>query len=59
MKFEESTFLTSGYNTKLQSLRQYDTGKKQKYSPMEQGRKPRSEPMHYVYLIFDKGGKNI
>ena len=26
MELVESTFLTSGYTTKLQSLRQYDTG---------------------------------
>ena len=27
---------------------------------MEQDRKPRNKPMHlWVYLIFDKGGKNI
>ena len=28
MKLEESTWLTSGYNTKLQSSRQYGTGTK-------------------------------
>ena len=32
---------------------------KQKYIPMEQDRKPRNKPMHYGYLIFDRGGKNI
>ena len=26
---------------------------------MEQDKKPRNKPMTYVYLIFDKGGKNI
>ena len=26
---------------------------------MEQDRKLRNKPMHYGYLIFDKGGKNI
>ena len=25
---------------------------------MEQDRKPRNKPFTYVYLIFDKGGKN-
>ena len=28
---------------------------KQKYRSMEQERKPRNKPMHYGYLIFDKG----
>ena len=32
---------------------------KQKYRPMEQDRKPRNKPMHYGYLIFDRGGKNM
>ena len=32
---------------------------KKKYRPMEQDKKPRNKPMTYVYLIFDKGGKNI
>ena len=32
---------------------------KQKYRPMEQARKPRNKPMLPMYLIFDKGGKNI
>ena len=46
MELEESTFLTLDYTEKLQSSRQYDTGTKQKYTPMEQDRKPRNEPMH-------------
>ena len=33
--------------------------KKQKYRPMEQGKKPRINPYTYGYLIFDKGGKTI
>ena len=32
---------------------------KQKYRPMEQGRKPRNKSCTYGYLSFDKGGKNI
>ena len=32
---------------------------KQKYTLIEQDRKPINKPMHYGYLIFDKGGKNI
>ena len=35
MELEESTFLTSDYITKLQSSRQYGTGTKQKYRPIE------------------------
>ena len=40
------TFLTSDYTTKLQSSRQYSTGTKQKYRPLEQDRKPRNKRMH-------------
>jgi len=42
MELEESSFLTSDYTTKLQSSRQYGTGKKKKkerkwkYKPMIQ-----------------------
>ena len=32
---------------------------KQKHRPVAQDRKPRNKPMHYGYLIFDKGDKNI
>ena len=32
---------------------------KQKYSPMEQDRKPRNKPTHLQVSYFDKGGKNI
>ena len=54
-----SSFLTSGYTTKLQSSTQCGTGTYQKYRPMEQDRKPRNKPMHLWDLIFDKGGNNI
>ena len=59
MELEESTYLVSDYTTKLQSSRQYGTGKKQKYRPMEQDRYSEINPCNYGYLIFDKGGKNI
>ena len=59
MELEESTFLTSDYTTKFQSSRQYGTGTKQKYNPMEQVDSPEINPCTYGYLIFDKGGKNI
>ena len=32
---------------------------KHKYRPMEQDWKSRNKPMHYGYLIFDRGGKNM
>ena len=59
MELKASSFLTSGYTTKLQSSTQCGTGTYQKYRPMEQDRKPRNKPMHLWDLIFDKGGKNI
>ena len=34
------------YTTKLQSSRQYGTGTKTEYRPMEQDRKPRDKSMH-------------
>ena len=56
MELKESTFLTSDYTTKLQSSRQYGTGKnkKQKYRSMEQDRKPRNKPMHPCTLFLTK-----
>ena len=45
--------------TKPQSSREYGTGTKAGYRPMEQDRKPRNNPCIYGYLIFDKEGKNI
>ena len=52
MELEELTFLTSDYIAKTQSSRQYGTGTKQKYSPMEQDRKPRNRPMHLWVPYF-------
>ena len=60
MELEEAGSPTSDYSTKLQSSIQYDTvedmsfipspgrfhmPQKQKYRPMEKGRKPRNKPM--------------
>jgi len=59
MELEESSFLTSDYTTKLQSSRQYGTGTKTEIEANGTRRKPRNKSMHYRYLIFDKGGKNI
>ena len=52
MELEESTFLTSVYTTKLQSSRQYGTGTKQKYRPIEWDRKPKNKPMHLWVTYF-------
>ena len=42
----------SDYTTKLQSSRQYGTGTKQKYRPMEQDRKSRDKPTHLWVPYF-------
>ena len=46
----------------LQSYSNQDSmvlAQKQKYTSVEQDRKPRDKPSTYAHLIFDKGGKNI
>ena len=51
-----------GLKTILQSYRNQDSmvlAQRQKYSSMEQDRKPRDKPTQILHLIFDKGGKDI
>ena len=59
MELEESTCLTSGSTTKLQSSRQYGTGTKIEIQITETKQKAQINPHIYGHLIFDKGGKNI
>ena len=60
MELEESTFLTSGYITKLQSSRQYGTGTKTEIQTNgTRYKEPEVNPCTYGYLIFHKKGKNI
>ena len=46
------SFPDSDYTTKLQSSRQYGTGSKTEYRPMEQDRNPRNKPMHQWVPYF-------
>ena len=57
---EESGFLTSDYNTKLQKSKQYGTGTKTETQKIyEQNRQPRNKPMHIwpVNLYMTKDGR--
>ena len=46
MELEESTCVTSGYTTKLQSSREYGTEERQNYGSMEENEKPRDKYTH-------------
>ena len=57
MKLDESTYLTSGYTTKLQSSRLYGTGTKTEIDPWNKIESPEINPCTYGHFSLTKGGR--